>query len=79
MSSSDIDSAWQQGPVDVTITAADAHSGIYDIKGNITEPPPGGVLMMSVFSETMTFTVSMEGTTTVEDWATDNVGNVEAV
>ncbi|MDA3935410.1 MAG: cell wall-binding repeat-containing protein [Actinomycetota bacterium] len=76
-SMSDIDSAWQQGPVDVTISASDAHVGVHSINATLTDPPPGGVVPMSVMSDTMTFTVSAEGTTTVEYFATDAVGNME--
>ena len=77
MSASDIDAAWQQGPVDVAITATDAHSGVASIEATVTDPPPSGVTTRSVASETMTFTLSAEGTTTVEYFATDEVGNVE--
>ncbi|MDA3936384.1 MAG: cell wall-binding repeat-containing protein [Actinomycetota bacterium] len=76
VSSSDIDSVWQQGPVDVTIAATDAHSGVNGITATITDPL-SAVTPMSVMSDTMTFTVSVEGTTTVDYFATDNVGNME--
>lgn len=76
VSSSDIDSAWQQGPVDVTISATDAHAGVHGISANITDPS-SVVTPMSVTSETMTFTVSAEGTSSVLFFATDEVGNME--
>lgn len=65
--SSDIDSAWQQGPVSVTLTADDAVSGVertlYTVNGGTEQE----------YSEP--FTLTAEGTHTVEYRAVDRAGN----
>ncbi|MDP2232437.1 MAG: cell wall-binding repeat-containing protein, partial [Actinomycetota bacterium] len=74
VSASDIDEAWQQGPIDATITATDAHSGVTSIDATLTDPASTSTTRTAA-SDTMTFTLNAEGTTTVEFHATDAVGN----
>ena len=70
-SSSDIDEAWQSGPVTVTLAATDnGYSGVqntyYTIDGGAPE------------TYTAPFEIALEGTTTVEYWSVDIVGNTES-
>ncbi|TLM99352.1 MAG: hypothetical protein FDZ75_00260, partial [Actinobacteria bacterium] len=61
--------SWVKGPVSVGLTAIDAHSGVIGTGFRIN----GG----TVSTYTAPITVSAEGTTTIEYWTTDAVGNRE--
>jgi len=76
VSVSDIDSEWQQGPVDVVLTATDSHAGVWTMSAIITRPSVS-MAPTSIARDRLTFTVSAEGTNTVEYYATDAVGNME--
>ena len=70
VTTSDIDEAWQNGPVDVTLTATDAVSGVaatyYSIDGGAET------------TYTAPFEISAEGTTTSSTGRSTSRGNIES-
>ena len=69
VTTADAPSGWQTADTTVELTATDAHSGIANRYYRLNS----GV----VRTYSAPFTISAEGTTTVEFWSVDVVGNVE--
>lgn len=66
---------WNTGSVTVELTAADDDTGVQDIRYLLTGAQTGGAV---VAGNTASVTVSAEGITTLEYFATDASGNVES-
>ncbi|TLM76531.1 MAG: hypothetical protein FDZ70_06490, partial [Actinobacteria bacterium] len=70
---SDAPAAWQTSPVNVTLTATDAASGIYATRYRLASGGTTG----AVTTYTAPVNVSAEGTNTLEYWSVDVAGNRE--